>query len=102
MRATEWTYVKTGKVFIGKQLEAMNFFELSQGEFRKLRKADLIQMRRISIDEIELEEFVKEAEDFVKKRKADFEKNKKLRKKATREYYLQRAQALESEEEYDY
>lgn len=91
MRITEWT--KSGKVFFGNQYEAMEFFDLPQNQFRELRKLGAIQKRSLKLNEVDLERI-------VEKQKAELKKEKRLKRQANREYYLQRALALESEEKY--
>lgn len=91
MRITEWT--KSGNVFFGNRYEAMEFFDLPQNQFRELRKLGAIQKRSLKLNEVDLERI-------VEKQKAELKKEKRLKRQANREYYLQRALALESEEKY--
>ncbi|MCY7156240.1 hypothetical protein [Streptococcus gallolyticus] len=91
-RVMEYTDVATGQVFIGTRAEAPGFFKLSNSQFQRRKQQRLIRAKFVRKEDLTPKPSKEEL--------AERERVRKLKRKANREYYHQRAIALESEEEY--
>lgn len=91
-RIMQYTDAVTGQVFIGTRAEAPEFFKLSNSQFQRRKQQRLIRAKFVKKEDLTPKPSQEEL--------AERERVRKLKRKASREYYHQRALALESEEEY--